>query len=159
MALGAQKLKIPAIIVMPTTTPAIKVRSVKARGAQVVLHGDSFDEAFEKEPELVTEYGYTYLHPFDDADVIAGQGTVAVELLRQLTRPIDAVFIPVGGGGLAAGMAAYIKYVRPEIKLLLSSLRMLRVWRLRCMQEPRRITAGWSVCRWGCRKADREEYV
>ena len=118
VALGAQKLKIPAIIVMPTTTPAIKVRSVKARGAQVVLHGDSFDEAFEKSQELVTEYGYTYLHPFDDAEVIAGQGTVAVELLRQLMRPIDAVFIPVGGGGLAAGMAAYIKYVRPEIKVI-----------------------------------------
>jgi threonine dehydratase len=118
VALGAQKLKIPAIIVMPTTTPAIKVRSVKARGAQVVLYGDSFDEAFEKSQELATEYGYTYLHPFDDAEVIAGQGTVAVELLRQLTRPIDAVFIPVGGGGLAAGMAAYIKYVRPEIKVI-----------------------------------------
>ncbi len=118
VALGAQKLKIPAIIVMPTTTPAIKVRSVKARGAQVVLHGDSFDEAFEKSQELVTEYDYTYLHPFDDAEVIAGQGTVAVELLRQLMRPIDAVFIPVGGGGLAAGMAAYIKYVRPEIKVI-----------------------------------------
>ncbi len=118
VALGAQKLKIPAVIVMPTTTPAIKVRSVKARGAQVVLHGDSFDEAFAKSQELVTEYGYTYLHPFDDLEVIAGQGTVAVELLRQLTRPVDAVFIPVGGGGLAAGMAAYIKYVRPEIKVI-----------------------------------------
>ena len=118
VALGAQKLKIPAVIVMPTTTPAIKVRSVKARGAQVVLHGDSFDEAFAKSQELVAEYGYTYLHPFDDLEVIAGQGTVAVELLRQMTRPVDAVFIPVGGGGLAAGMAAYIKYVRPEIKVI-----------------------------------------
>jgi len=118
VALAAQKLKIPAIIVMPTTTPAIKVRSVKARGAQVILHGDSFDEAFEKSQELVTEYDYTYLHPFDDTEVIAGQGTVAVELLGQLTRPIDAVFIPVGGGGLAAGMAAYIKYVRPDIKVI-----------------------------------------
>lgn len=118
VALGAQKLKIPAVIVMPTTTPAIKVRSVKARGAQVVLFGDSFDEAFTKSQEMVAEYGYTYLHPFDDIEVIAGQGTVAVELLRQVTRPIDAVFIPVGGGGLAAGMAAYIKYVRPEIKVI-----------------------------------------
>ena len=118
VALGAQKLKIPAVIVMPTTTPAIKVRSVKARGAQVLLYGDSFDEAFAKSQELVTEYEYTYLHPFDDLEVIAGQGTVAVELLRQLTRPVDAVFIPVGGGGLAAGMAAYIKYVRPEIKVI-----------------------------------------
>lgn len=118
VALGAQKLKIPALIVMPTTTPQIKVRSVRARGAQVILHGDSFDEAFIKSQELVSEFGYTYLHPFDDMDVIAGQGTVAVELLRQVTKPIDAVFIPVGGGGLAAGMAAYIKYVRPEIKII-----------------------------------------
>ena len=78
---------------MPTTTPAIKVRSVKARGAQVVLHGDSFDEAFAKSQELVADYGYTYLHPFDDLEVIAGQGTVAVELLRQVTRPVDAIFI------------------------------------------------------------------
>lgn len=118
VALGAEKLKIPAIIVMPTTTPEIKVRSVKARGAKVVLYGDSFDEALAKSKELVEEYGYTFLHPFDDIDVIAGQGTVAVELLRQVTEPIDAVFIPVGGGGLAAGMAAYIKYVRPEIKVI-----------------------------------------
>ena len=118
VALGAQRLKIPAVIVMPTTTPAIKVRSAKARGAQVILHGDSFDEAFTKSQELISQYGYTYLHPFDDIEVIAGQGTVAVELLRQVTKPIDAVFIPVGGGGLAAGMAAYIKYVRPEIKVI-----------------------------------------
>ncbi len=118
VALGAQRLKIPAVIVMPTTTPAIKVRSAKARGAQVILHGDSFDEAFAKSQELISQYGYTYLHPFDDIEVIAGQGTVAVELLRQVTKPIDAVFIPVGGGGLAAGMAAYIKYVRPEIKVI-----------------------------------------
>ena len=118
VALGAQKLKIPAVIVMPTTTPAIKVRSARARGAQVILHGDSFDDAFARSQELISEYGYTFLHPFDDLDVIAGQGTVAVELLRQVTRPIEAIFIPVGGGGLAAGMAAYIKYVRPEIKVI-----------------------------------------
>lgn len=118
VALGAQKLKIPAVIVMPTTTPAIKVKSVKARGAQVVLFGDSFDEALIKSQELVKKYGYTFLHPFDDLDVIAGQGTVAVELLRQVNKPIEAIFVPVGGGGLAAGMAAYIKYVRPEIKVI-----------------------------------------
>ena len=118
VALGAQKLKIPAVIVMPTTTPFIKIRSVKARGAKVILYGDSFDEALVKSQELVAEYNYTFLHPFDDIDVIAGQGTVAVELLRQVMQPIDAVFIPVGGGGLAAGMAAYIKYVRPEIKVI-----------------------------------------
>ena len=118
VALSAQKLKVPATIVMPTTTPEIKVRSVKARGAQVILYGDSFDEAFIKSQELVQEYGYTYLHPFDDVEVIAGRGTVAVELLKQVPGPIDAIFIPVGGGGLAAGMAAYIKYVRPEIKVI-----------------------------------------
>ena len=118
VALGAQRLKIPAVIVMPTTTPAIKVRSARARGAQVILHGDSFDDAFAKSQELIAEYGYTYLHPFDDPEVIAGQGTVAVELLRQVTKPIEAIFIPVGGGGLAAGMAAYIKYVRPDIKVI-----------------------------------------
>ena len=118
VALAAQKLKVAVIIVMPTTTPFIKVRSVKARGAQVILHGDNFDEAFVRSQELVRENDYTYLHPFDDIDVIAGQGTVAVELLKQVMQPIDAVFIPVGGGGLAAGMAAYIKYVRPEIKVV-----------------------------------------
>ena len=144
VALGAQKLKIPAVIVMPTTTPEIKVRSVRARGAQVILHGDSFDEAFAKSQELVDEFGYTYLHPFDDIEVIAGQGTVAVELLRQVTRPVDAVFIPVGGGGLAAGMAAYIKYVRPEIKVIAvepedAACLALQRWRLKSV--------------WSCRKS------
>jgi threonine dehydratase len=118
VALSAQKLGIKATIVMPRTTPDIKVRAVKARGARVVLQGDSFDEAFAHSQKLVEEKSMTYVHPYDDPDVIAGQGTVAMEILRQLSGPIDAVFIPVGGGGLAAGMAAYIKALRPEIKVV-----------------------------------------
>ncbi|MFL0805459.1 MAG: threonine ammonia-lyase, biosynthetic [Agarilytica sp.] len=117
LALAAQHLGIKAIIVMPKTTPAIKVDAVKRRGAKVVLMGDAYDGAAEHAQKLVEEKGMTYIHPFDDPDVIAGQGTVAMELLRQHADPIDAVFIPVGGGGLCAGMVAYIKMVRPEIKV------------------------------------------
>ena len=118
LALAAQKLGIKATIVMPNTTPEIKVNSVKEKGAKVVLHGDAFDEAAAYAQELVQEKGYVYIHPFDDEDVIAGQGTVAMEILKQHTAPIYAVFIPVGGGGLIAGMAAYIKYIRPETKII-----------------------------------------
>ncbi len=118
VALSAQKLGIKATIVMPVTTPEIKVASVKARGGKVVLHGDTFDEAFIHSQKLVEEKGMTYIHPYDDPDVIAGQGTVAMEILRQHTGPIDAIFVPVGGGGLVAGIAAYVKYLRPEIKII-----------------------------------------
>ncbi|WP_105102220.1 threonine ammonia-lyase, biosynthetic [Microbulbifer pacificus] len=117
LALGAQQLGVRATIVMPSTTPAIKVNAVRMRGAEVVLHGDTFDEAAARARALVEERGLVFIHPYDDPDVIAGQGTVAMELLRQQPGTLDAVFIPVGGGGLAAGMAAYIKYVRPEIKV------------------------------------------
>ncbi|GMG87829.1 threonine ammonia-lyase, biosynthetic [Biformimicrobium ophioploci] len=117
LALASAHLGIDATIVMPTTTPAIKVNAVRARGAKVVLHGDTFDEASTHAQALVAERGLIFIHPFDDPDVIAGQGTVAMELLRQHPGDLDAVFIPVGGGGLAAGMAAYIKYVRPGIKV------------------------------------------
>jgi L-threonine ammonia-lyase (EC 4.3.1.19) len=117
LALSAQHLGVNAIIVMPCTTPAIKVDAVKRRGAKVILTGDTYDEASAHAKKLVVEKGMTYVPPFDDPDVIAGQGTVAMELLRQYSGPIDAVFIPVGGGGLCAGMAAYIKYVRPETKV------------------------------------------
>ncbi|WP_185233288.1 threonine ammonia-lyase, biosynthetic [Teredinibacter franksiae] len=117
LALSAQHLGVHAIIVMPCTTPAIKVDAVKRRGAKVILTGDTYDEASAHAKKLVVEKGMTYVPPFDDPDVIAGQGTVAMELLRQYSGPIDAVFIPVGGGGLCAGMAAYIKYVRPETKV------------------------------------------
>ncbi|MFY9178820.1 MAG: threonine ammonia-lyase, biosynthetic [Venatoribacter sp.] len=118
VALSAQKLGIKATIVMPRTTPDIKVKAVKARGAKVVLQGDAFDEAFAYSQKLVEEKKMTYVHPYDDPDVIAGQGTVAMEILRQLSGPLDAVFIPVGGGGLIAGMAAYIKALRPEVKVI-----------------------------------------
>lgn len=118
LALAAQKLGIKATIVMPRTTPDIKVRSVKARGARVVLQGDAFDDAFAYSQKLVEEKGMTYVHPYDDPEVIAGQGTIAMEVLRQLSGPLDAVFIPVGGGGLMAGMAAYIKALRPDVRVI-----------------------------------------
>ncbi len=117
LAYSARHLGVPATIVMPQTTPGIKVNAVKRHGANVVLHGDTYDEASDLAKQLVEEKGLTYIAPYDDPDVIAGQGTVAMELLRQHTSDIHAVFIPVGGGGLCAGMAAYIKYVRPEIKV------------------------------------------
>ncbi len=118
LAFSAQKLGIKAIIVMPKTTPEIKVNSVRSRGAEVILIGDAYDEASAYALELVKSKGMVYVPPFDDEDVIAGQGTVAMELLWQHTAPFHAVFIPVGGGGLIAGMAAYIKYIRPDVKVI-----------------------------------------
>jgi threonine dehydratase len=118
VALGSQHLGIKATIVMPRTTPAIKVDAVKARGAKVVLHGDSYDEASAHAKKLVEEKNLTYIHPFDDPDVIAGQGTIGMEILRQYPGKIDAIFIAVGGGGLAAGVGAYVKYVRPKTKII-----------------------------------------
>ncbi len=118
VALGSQHLGIKATIVMPRTTPAIKVDAVRARGAKVVLHGDSYDEASAHARKLVEEKGLTYVHPFDDPDVIAGQGTIGMEILRQFHGKIDAIFVAVGGGGLCAGIAAYVKFVRPDIKII-----------------------------------------
>ena len=118
VALAAEKLGISATIVMPVTTPAIKVDAVRARGAKVILFGDSFDEAAVRADELVAQHGFTYIHPFDDPDVIAGQGTVAVELVRQAPAPLDYVFVCCGGGGLLAGMAAYLRYVWPQIRII-----------------------------------------
>jgi len=118
VALAAQKLGVKAKIVMPVTTPAIKVDAVRSRGATVVLYGDAFDEAADKAQELVERDGMTYLPPFDDPDVIAGQGTVAMEVARQCGKPLDYVFVPCGGGGLLAGMAAYFKYVWPDTKVI-----------------------------------------
>lgn len=118
LALAAQRLGIKATIVMPQTTPEIKVNSVRARGAHVVLIGDTFDEASAYAQDQVKKKGMVYVPPYDDEDVIAGQGTVAMEMLMQHSAPIEAVFVPVGGGGLIAGMAAYIKYVRPETKVI-----------------------------------------
>ena len=118
VALSAAQLGIRAVIVMPQTTPRIKVEAVRALGAKAILHGDSYDEACEHSQQLMQKHGYTFIHPFDDPDVIAGQGTVAMELLRQHPDPLDAVFICCGGGGLLAGMAAYIKALRPEIRVI-----------------------------------------
>ncbi|PAV25378.1 threonine dehydratase [Tamilnaduibacter salinus] len=118
VALAAKELGIRAVIVMPRTTPDIKVMSVRDRGAKVVLKGDAFDEAAAEAQKWIEKEGLTYIPPYDNPDVIAGQGTVAMELMWQFSRPLHAVFVPVGGGGLMAGMAAYIKYLRPEIKVI-----------------------------------------
>ena len=118
VALAAQKLGAKAVIVMPATTPQIKIDAVAARGAKVVLHGDSYDEAYEHAMELTKKLKGTFVHPYDDPDVIAGQGTIAMEILHQHQGPIHAVYVPVGGGGLIAGVAAYIKRLRPEIRVI-----------------------------------------
>lgn len=118
VALAARALGVKATIVMPRTTPHIKIAAVKALGGKVVLGGDSFDAAAEHADKLVAELGLVYIHPFDDPEVIAGQGTVALELLRQLSGPLDVIFVGVGGGGLCAGIAAYVKFVRPAVKII-----------------------------------------
>ena len=118
VALAAAKLGIRAVIVMPRTTPEIKVNLVRARDAQVILKGDTFDEAARHAARLKEEKGFTYIPPYDDEEVIAGQGTIAMELVRQFSGRFDAVFVPVGGGGLIAGMAVYLKYLRPEVKVI-----------------------------------------
>jgi threonine dehydratase len=118
VALGAARLSIEATIVMPRTTPAIKVQAVRALGGKAVLHGDSYDEAYAHALELAAERGLAFIHPFDDPEVIAGQGTIAMEILRQHPAPPHAIFVPVGGGGLIAGVAAYVKYVRPEVRII-----------------------------------------
>ena len=118
VALSAQVLGCQATIVMPATTPAIKVDAVAKRGATVVLHGDSYDDAYKHAKGIARAEKKTFVHPYDDPEVIAGQGTIGMELLRQSRAPIDAVFVPVGGGGLIAGIAAYLKRLRPEIKVI-----------------------------------------
>ncbi|QSA96641.1 threonine ammonia-lyase, biosynthetic [Methylococcus sp. EFPC2] len=118
VALSARQLGIRALIVMPCTTPAIKVQAVQSLGGETVLHGDSYDEACEHAYTLAEEQKLTFVHPYDDPEVIAGQGTIAMEILRQQRDGIHAIFVPVGGGGLIAGVAAYVKFVRPEIKVI-----------------------------------------
>ena len=118
VALAAQRLGCTATIVMPLTTPDIKINAVRSRGAKVVLHGDSYAEAADHAHVLEKRQGLTYVHPYDDPDVIAGQGTIAMEILRQHPEPIDAIFVAIGGGGLIAGIAAYVKRLRPEIKVI-----------------------------------------
>ncbi len=118
VALSAQVLNCRATIVMPATTPQIKVDAVAKRGAQVVLHGDSYDEAYRHARDIAKSEKKTFVHPYDDPEVIAGQGTIGMELVRQARGPLDAVFVPVGGGGLIAGIAAYLKRLRPEIRVI-----------------------------------------
>jgi len=118
VALSGKKLGIRAVIVMPRTTPPIKVRAVEALGAEIVLHGDGFDEAAAKAQELEAEQGLTYVHPYDDPDVIAGQGTIGMEILQQHPQDLHAIFCAVGGGGLIAGVSAYVKSVRPGIRVI-----------------------------------------
>jgi threonine dehydratase len=118
VALAAQKLGCRAVIVMPVTTPRIKIDAVAARGAEVVLIGDSYDEAYEHAKKIEKKRNLAFVHPYDDPDVIAGQGTIGMEILRQHPEPIHAIFVAVGGGGLISGIAAYVKSVRPEIKVI-----------------------------------------
>jgi threonine dehydratase len=118
VALAAQRLACRAVIVMPVTTPRIKVDAVAARGAEVVLHGDSYSDAYAHARELKRRRGLVFVHPYDDPAVIAGQGTIGMEILRQRTGALDAIFVPVGGGGLISGIASYVKRVRPSVRII-----------------------------------------
>jgi threonine dehydratase len=118
VALAAQRLGCKATIVMPITTPSIKIQAVAGRGAEVVLHGDSYSDAYARAIALARTSRAVFVHPYDDPDVIAGQGTIGMEILRQQQGAIDAIFVPVGGGGLVSGIAAYVKRVRPEIRVI-----------------------------------------
>ncbi len=118
VALAAREMKIQALIVMPQTTPPIKVQAVKNLGAKIILYGDSYDDAYAHSQDLAHANGMASIHPFDDPDVIAGQGTIGMEIIRQHPEPPAAVFVPVGGGGLIAGIGAYIKYVYPGVKII-----------------------------------------
>ena len=122
VAMSARKLGTRAVVVMPTTTPTVKIDAVRAFGGEVMLHGESYSDAYEHALQLQRSQGLTFVHPFDDPDVIAGQGTVAMEMLQQLqklgTQRLDAVFVAIGGGGLISGVASYIKAVRPDIKVI-----------------------------------------
>lgn len=118
VALAASKLGTRAIIVMPKTTPQVKIDAVKARGGEVVLHGNTYDDACGYAHQLGIEKNLTFIHPFDDPHVIAGQGTIGMEILRQYQKPIHAIFVAIGGGGLISGIGAYVKRLRPEIKII-----------------------------------------
>ena len=118
VALAAQRRKVRAVIVMPVTTPSIKVDAVRDLNGEVVLHGDTYDEAFARAQQLMQEQDLVFIHPFDDPVVIAGQGTIGAEILRQRDGEIDAIFVPIGGGGLISGIATYIKALRPDIRII-----------------------------------------
>ena len=118
VALSAQKLGVKAVIVMPRTTPDMKINAVCAYQASIILEGDTFDEAYLHTKKLIKKHGYTYVPPFDNREIIAGQGTIGAEIIRQQQEQLDAIFVCVGGGGLIAGIGAYIKYVKPHIKII-----------------------------------------
>ncbi len=118
VALAAKHCGIPAVVVMPETTPQIKVRAVAALGAEIVLHGDDYDAAAAHAAVLGRQRNLVFVHPFDDPDVIAGQGTIGMEILHQAGGDIDAILVPVGGGGLIAGIATYVKYLNPRIRVI-----------------------------------------
>ena len=118
VALAASRRNSRAVIVMPVTTPSIKVDAVRTLGGEVVLHGDNYDDAYEHGRMLEQEQGLVFIHPFDDPDVIAGQGTIAVELMRQAEEKVDAIFVPIGGGGLIAGIAVYVKSLHPDVRIV-----------------------------------------
>ena len=118
VALAARRLGCRAVVVMPVTTPQLKIDAVRSLGGEVVLFGDSYSDAHGHAVELERGRQLTFVHPFDDPDVIAGQGTIAMEMLRQQQGPIDAVFVAIGGGGLVSGIAAYVKAVRPEVRVI-----------------------------------------
>ena len=118
VALAASRLGCRAVIVMPITTPQLKIDAVRARGAVAVLHGDSYSDAYQHALSLQAAQGLTFVHPFDDPDVIAGQGTIGMEILRQHQGPIEAIFVAIGGGGLIAGVATYVKQVRPDVRII-----------------------------------------
>jgi len=149
VAMSAQRLGTRAVIVMPTTTPQLKIDAVKTLGGEVVLWGDSYSDAYAHAVALEREQGLTFVHPFDDPDVIAGQGTIAMEILRQLqslgSNRLDAVFVAIGGGGLVSGVANYIKAVRPEIKVIGVQMNDSDAM-LRSVQAQERVTLATWAC-------------
>ena len=118
VALAAHRRGVRAVIVMPVTTPTIKIDAVRSLGGEVVLHGDAYDDAYAHARNLAANEGLAFIHPFDDPIVIAGQGTIGAEILRQSEERIDAIFVPIGGGGLIAGIASYVKAVQPDIRII-----------------------------------------
>jgi threonine dehydratase len=118
VALAAQRRGLRAIVVMPGTTPSIKVQAIQALGGETISHGLTYDDAYRHAKDLAQEQGLAFIHPFDDPDIIAGQGTVGMEILRQAPQQLDAIFVPVGGGGLAAGVATYVKYLHPGTRVI-----------------------------------------
>src|SRR5690625_1666382 len=138
VAFSAQRLGTRPVLVTPVTTPQLNVDAVRNLGGDVVLIGDSLTDAYEHALALAKEQGPTFVHPFDDENVIAGEGTIGMEILHQHPGPIDAVFVPIGGGGLIAGVAAYIKQLRPEIKIIGVQTEVSNAME-RCVRAKRRV--------------------